>query len=243
MTISGYDKNSLNHGVVLDLPGYEATGSVIQDISSYHNNGIITSPTWTQLSSGLSVLTMDASDRIVIANETNFDFGLTTNFTAMAWIKTTYSADVQAVLVKINYDAASYEGWSFGTANGKSAYIQLDNRTSGTKYMQAAVSTATKTTFDGVWHHICGTYDGSQAVAGFRIYIDGIIRTSASTGNSATIDGTVTNNQAVTVGSWQTGAVVKPFIGSIGKWKVYNRKLTDSEVTKIYDAERSLFGV
>jgi len=62
MAIKLFDKVARNQGLVLYLPFMEGTGSSVHDLSKYHNNGTITGATWTQLPSGIWVLSFDGVD-------------------------------------------------------------------------------------------------------------------------------------------------------------------------------------
>jgi len=65
MAIKLFDKVARNQGLVLYLPFMEGTGSSVHDLSKYHNNGTITGATWTQLPSGIWVLSFDGVDDYV----------------------------------------------------------------------------------------------------------------------------------------------------------------------------------
>jgi len=81
----------------------------------------------------------------------------------------------------------------------------------------------------GNWHHLVGTYDGSQ----FNLYVDGTLAASVSRSGSITV-----NNVDLTVGN--RIALDRPFDGSIEEVRIWNRALTSQEV--INNANQELSG-
>lgn len=76
---------------------------------------------------------------------------------------------------------------------------------------------------DGQWHHIAGTYDGSE----MRVYLDGVLDGSmAAEGDIDRIDSDVWLGRLVD-GSY-------PFTGSMDEVRIYERSLSEDEVKQIY---------
>ncbi len=92
-------------GCVLHLSGLPGGGNKIYDRSPYGNIGTITGAVWKRLPSGLWYLDYDGSDdKVVIANESNFDF--TDTITIIMWVKpgtqtTAYAAIISKELLII----------------------------------------------------------------------------------------------------------------------------------------------
>ncbi len=95
----------------------------------------------------------------------------------------------------------------------------------------AAALEGTSTPADGTWVHIAGTYDGTT----FRIYINATQEaTSSSTGvlyNSP---------DPLEIGRHGYGAIDE-LNGPIAQPRIYNRALTAEEVSRNYDAGRTLY--
>ena len=74
------------------------------------------------------------------------------------------------------------------------------------------------------WHHIVGTYNGSQMI----VYVDG---------NNGTVVSTVSGNISATTASLFLGSEGSSnfFDGSIDEVRVYNRALSQSEITELYN--------
>jgi len=74
--------------------------------------------------------------------------------------------------------------------------------------------------FNGVWHHVAGTFDGNQ----LRLYVDGSLADSMDyTGAIAT------STYPVNIGrnSQETGRLYE---GAIDEVRIYNRALSEGEI-------------
>ena len=79
--------------------------------------------------------------------------------------------------------------------------------------------------WDGEWHHITGTYDGSIV----KLYVDG----NEISGGTGTAEDIAYNDEDFYIGSYGTGYY---FSGLIDEVKVYTRVLTLSEISEHYQA-------
>jgi hypothetical protein len=117
---------------------------------------------------------------------------------------------------------------------GRLRYVQ----TSGSSVVLFS-RTTTQTFFDDKWHHIVCSRGVSQS----EMYVDGILINSGSSGTAPGWDG---------LNSWSTmqaylgdnpNDVTYKFRGSIASARVYNRQLTQAEVTQNYNALKSRFAL
>jgi hypothetical protein len=76
----------------------------------------------------------------------------------------------------------------------------------------------------GVWHHVAGTYDGSE----MRLYLDGVLL------DSRQVSGTLFNGDGVHLSWWN-----EPLDGLLDEIGIYNRALTAKEIFAIYYAGSS----
>ena len=77
----------------------------------------------------------------------------------------------------------------------------------------------------GEWHHSCMTYDRVN----FRVYVDGDLIDSNLDSDPLVID-----SSSTTIGSW-VGGIGEFFNGLIDEVRVYNRALSETEVSEHYD--------
>jgi len=107
----------------------------------------------------------------------------------------------------------------------------------GGGYRIVKVSRATLTSG---WHHLSFTCDGRY----FRMYLDGVNVDTYDHGSTASIS--YSNNNNLLVGAEAgSGANVDGFYwsGNIAQVSIYNRALTEAEVSQNYNALRGRFGI
>lgn len=120
---AGFDKSAINAGLLLDLTLSEATGTVVLDRAKpRHPIVMINSPTWSKLSSGLGVNTLNGTNQwlecaAVSCADLNFTSG---DFSAAIWV--TITTPLSAM--KVGPTAA----WT-GTATDYRTYTVVDKAT------------------------------------------------------------------------------------------------------------------
>ena len=152
--------------------------------------------------------------------------------TVEAWVKGTTAQGRYRYLVAkgVNADEAASYGLFTGQTGGLFFYVY--DRT-----LDAAVSPGPGPgIWDGKWHHVAGTFDGTAV----RLYVDG-----KQVGNGAPaalkIDYNLPDGNDLFIGTvWPHGAqpahVTRGFTGSIDELSIYNRALSASEIQAIYSA-------
>lgn len=85
-----------------------------------------------------------------------------------------------------------------------------------------------------VWYHIVATHRSSDNFT--ALYVNGVLE------NTTTMAVSYSENAITTIGVFYTSGVL-PFNGEIGSIKTYNRALTATEVTTIYNATKSRYGL
>jgi len=157
--------------------------------------------------------TIDCGNNALVDNETNF--------TVEAWIRTSYDAPFPGELGIVRQGATSATGW---TNAGWSLRLRDDKPTFAVRKKDDSgywdLYTG-NTIIDGEWHHIVGTFDTTI----MRKYVDGTQTQSTSTGQSFLSSNTACN----------IGKINNYFNGEIKGVKVYNRTLTATEITSLYD--------
>lgn len=83
----------------------------------------------------------------------------------------------------------------------------------------------------GAWTHVVVTADGTNV----RTYING-----TQVGSALSYDGTIANGRELVIGAFASGTGVKSrfFNGIIDELRIYNRSLSASEVTRLYNMGR-----
>ncbi|HYD03417.1 MAG TPA: LamG-like jellyroll fold domain-containing protein [Alphaproteobacteria bacterium] len=174
-------------------------------------NGVVTGATWTAQGSGGSY-SFDGNDYITVSNANSLD-GLS-GLTVEVWTLNPVLQDHEYLVGKRkDLDAP----WSL-YAHNSGYWTFTINSTSG-------VTTPVVT---GQWTHIVGTWNGTVS----KIYTDGVLRNSYSFFTN--MPSYPSNN--VIVGAREAGSnKVYHYQGKIGEVHVYNRALSQSEITSRYD--------
>ena len=84
----------------------------------------------------------------------------------------------------------------------------------------------------GQWYNAVATYDGTDS----KIYVDGILETTNTVASSWG-----TSSMNLSIGSHGTSAPTEFFDGNISQPRIYNRALSQSEITQNYNAMKSRY--
>ena len=161
-------------------------------------------------------------DYVDVGNDLSLN--IRNNITVSAWVKTT-DIDAGPVIGK-NYlgGVVPFRIFVSDTTSVNAFGVYNGSVTGG--WIQA--SSSTKVT-DGNWHHLLGTYDSSNLI----YYIDGVQRgITPFSGNLPTNDGNVY------IGKYATTYF---FNGTIDNVLIYDRTLSPSEVSSLYDGSKATY--
>jgi|GEM_PF-3087854 len=203
------------------------TGAV-KDYSSYNNNGTLGGgnlskvPIWNSSGKIGGAYVFDGVDDYIEIPDSP-SVNITTNrITLSAWVKyTDAGGDTEGYVIKKGKFGASGP-YTLSAHEDGVVYFTFSNGTDGIGVNWGGGID------DGNWHHLVGTYNGSQAI----IYVDGIQRDNTSTNQNIT-----TTSSVVTIGGWVDNYRI--FNGTIDNPKIYNFALTGSQVWKMYVEENS----
>lgn len=142
------------------------------------------------------------------------------------WVKFSTSS-TQMFLAKA-LGATTYRGVLVYGSNGN-LLLQLINDASVNNRIQIQT---TKTFNDGLWHHVVVTSDGSSTAAGCKIYVDNMLQTVTVLYDALTA--TILTTAAFTLGT--RSSLDTFFTGSLDEVAVYDKELSVSEITWVYNA-------
>jgi hypothetical protein len=122
-------------------------------------------------------------------------------------------------------------GCRFNIDSSGNAYLALDDLTSGNTVASSGIDL-----FDNVWHNVVATENGITG----NIHID----TSLNTGSNAMLWYGTTRwpTNGASIGRDQND-VVYFLSGSVAVARIYNRVLSQAEITQNYDALKGRFGL
>ena len=222
---------SAANGLVASWPFDEGSGTLVRDSSGHGNNGTISGDAqWVGGFSG-SALSFDGNTgRVRVPDSASLDPA--TAVSVVAWIKATKpQGDYNYILAKgaSGCLAASY-GLYTGPNGGVMFYIARNGGLSYTRSPDGGDGV-----WNGTWHFVVGTYDGSSV----RLYTDG---TQIGNGRSSNgpIDYDFPENDLF-IGHYDKCAALD-FHGQVDSPQIYNRALTASEIRAMYDQSTGVSG-
>lgn len=205
---------------------YPGSGTTWYDISNNTNTGTLTNgPTFSTTNGGLIAFD-GVDDKVVVQNSSLINTNL---FTVEVWFKTSTAnrricvkeASDGTTTYSLQVDSSGYiNGGSYNPANG----------------INSSFSNTSKTVTDNLWHHAVIAAQ-SFTTNGLSIYVDSVVQTSTN----STAYFTTTNTDVFTIGN--RTFVSSAFSGSIALVKIYNRPLTQAEVSQNFNALRGRFGI
>jgi hypothetical protein len=204
-----------------DLNSYPGSGTVWYDLSGNGNHGtLVNGPTFTSANSG-SIILDGSNDYISIPN--NSTFNVTDNISVELWVKLETSQAnnlgflrkyVNGYLFYVTPDAN--RNFAFDSRNGDGTYY----RTTGTTNIQ-----------DGIWKYLVAQKIGIS----YKVYVNGVLEGSV---NAATV-GDISSDATLFLGT-DNGTYLN---GRIGSFKLYNRAISQSEITQNFNAHKKRFGL
>lgn len=191
----------------------QTSGTTATDSTPVADNGTVTgTPHWSTDCGGMGVFDFDGSTNYVsVASSSTFQ--PTESITIAAWIKGdawTTSSETNAILRKGQVGPNNY---NLCVPNG---HVSLCLDVSDLNGVQSSTVLST-----GRWYHVAATWDGATV----KIYIDGVLDTSASRSGTLNVD-----TRPVYIGG-RSGADF--FNGMIRDVRLYNRALSASEIQQL----------
>lgn len=230
-----YNKSIVSNVVTQQINGSDILfGTInINDIISYYNfndnvldskgtnNGTATAITYASGKSGNAGVFNGTTSRVITTNNANLQ--LTTG-SVCAYVKcTSAGSSYRGIVVKQNsYGLFLSNGvllaYSWGSATG----ITVGDRSTGINLN------------DGLWHHVVLTFQ-LGVVNGTKIYIDGVLRLTTSIA-------VVNQTKSFVVGAGTSDeTTIQNINGTIDSVSIFNKALSQSEVTEIYNLQNAGF--
>lgn len=219
-----------------NLPGYLPTNGLVlwmpftgnaNDLSGNNNNGTVNGAVLTndRFNSSNNAYNFNGSGNYILVNNcTNMDNNY---LTASLWFKST-STQFQQLLYKVNFGNSQKEEYSICTNFGQSGVINASIKNGNNCNVGGAgwmMNNVNAIYTDGSWHHLVFTYNGTNS----RVYIDG-----AQISNTIFPTSVIDNcpGGKFIIGVNYAGGI--GFNGQIDDIGVWNRALTQQEITSLY---------
>ncbi len=165
-----------------------------------------------------------------------FDIAYNAAQTYVAWIKTSQTT-YGTIMGKSDADIP-YQGWWFAIDGGLTnsirwEYVQTVTTNHLWKRWQNVLFS------NGNWHHIV-VVKGNNTANNLKLYLDGVEQTNVSNIYD-TLSTTVTTSIPFQIGI--RDSFKYPFNGTINEVRIYNRALNATEIKRLYERKRILFGI
>lgn len=199
----------------------EGTGTVAADSSGHGNHGtVLGGAQWVPGRFGAALSFEGTTARVQVANSASLEPASAVSVSA--WVKRAGSpGDYRYILAKgaTGCISASYALYS-GPNGGLAFYVSNGH---GSSYVLSP--DAGSRVWDGNWHLVVGTFDGSTV----RLFVDGS-EVGSGTPHSAPIGYLLTNSNDLFIGDYP-GCRAHSFLGVIDEVMVWSRALTPAEVS------------
>ena len=160
----------------------------------------------------------------------------------------TITSNLITVCVWVNRDADGWNGalFGFGTAQSSTQDIYFwggdSNRQFGYNTWNSDSwgfngSTAAGEIMDGEWHHLTAVFNRSTITSSL-IYVDGVSK-SLSQVRGTSVTRTPSKNFGIGLNGWETASQL--LNGNLSNTLVYNKQLTQAEITQNYNAQKNRF--
>jgi hypothetical protein len=202
---------------------YPGSGTTWTDLSGISSNVTLANTTYQAANGGSIVFNGTTS----YANF-NANIGTTNVVTVEMWVKTN---SLNAPGGSMYFGFSKYDLWTYG---GNIGY----NTAGGDQY---GITSARATTLgiEGAWKHIvCVMNAGSNA--GNKIYINGTSETMSQIAGTFSTVNSVFNSGAGRISSWTFDANWYMNM-NVASFKVYNRELTQAEITNNFNSTKQRF--
>ena len=218
--LPGLVLTSAAEGADLSLAGWwrfdEGSGSTVYDRSGNGNDGTLNGdPQWVAGKIGGALGFDGRGDYVDCGNDASLD--ITDKVTIAVWVKTNDAGNGQHNPYVTKGDC------SYAIKHHISNSIEFFIYDDGDWHV---VHFPVDGSFNDVWHHLAGTYDGTN----LKLYIDGTLEaTTAYTGSIA--------NNVFSVNIGRNAQTERFYKGAIDDVRIYNRALTQDEIAAIYACE------
>ena len=243
MLISGV---TLKNVYVVDIGGVTANLSMFLDAATYTSG-----TTWADssgngknanIAGAVSTYTVNGSN-VIRFNGSAFanaylGFGTTLNTSAG------YTFEVWAQPAASSTSYTLIGEWDVNTVDGGWTDAQmgfLSNNRISAGYYSGATAIAPTVTAGGSWYQIVLAYNGAS---NGNLFINGSkVATTGQVIKQNPAAGTFLSLGKPDGAGGYIGGVTNNFTGNIGAWRVYNRTLTDAEITQNFNGLRGRYGI
>jgi hypothetical protein len=204
----------------------EGRGTTVADSSGHGNDGVLSGgATWATGHSGTALSFDGSTGQVRVPNSASLE---PATVTVSAWVKQDGSPGSFRYIVAKGATgciAASY-GLYTGPDGGLQFYV---SQARGTTYARSP--DAGTGVWDGGWHDVVGSYDGST----IRLYVDGV-QIGSGTSYPGALEYLLHDSNDLFIGNYP-GCADHEFLGTIDNVVVWNRALSPSDIAALRSSQ------
>jgi hypothetical protein len=214
---------SPNPNLFQGMVGYWPFNGNAKDATAYRNNGTVTGATLTTDRKGRanSAYAFNGAGSTYVSIADNAILDITGDVTVSAWIKPAAATQNTNARIVTKYDGTNIDYLMAYNGTTQIMRFLVDANSRVTALSTTSINDPAK------WYHLVGVRSGSTVY----LYVNG-----SQEGSAAVTGATHTNNFPLVVGADSGGG--NSFNGSIDDVRVWNRGLSQAEVTALYNEYR-----
>ena len=211
-------------------PSYPRSGTTFYSVANSNNTltfSLLNGVSYSSESGGS--LVFDGADDEVVSNDV---YTMVSGMTWDIWVKRTSDGNIFNMMMSNFLPYMAFRGTGSGSDINK-CHVTYRTVTGGTT-TQRNLYTTGATFSNNVWYNFTYTllYDLQNQLATAKIYVNGVFNTSSSNNSDAINQPSV--GSRLRLGNYTSNQY--PFPGYIGRFLVYNKVLTDAEISQNYNA-------
>ena len=222
----------VTNGLVLNLDAsrtssYPNSGTTWTDISGNGNNGTLTNGPVFGTASGGQITFDGVNDYVEMGTITSLNL---INISISVWVKPTTITDYIPVIGRY-HNTTTYNGWELYYFKSTNKFY-FGGRESSSSYLQVM---SNNTYSINNWYNITGVKSGNV----WSLYVNGVLDNSLTLGSGTIAFGT----NSIQIGGLITSGASYYGKSDISQSIIYNRALSQSEITQNFNATKSRFGL
>jgi hypothetical protein len=234
-------QNIITRGLVLHLDAsalesYPSSGTSWFDISGNNNHGTLTNgPTFSSSNQGYIIF--DGTNDYVTTTDVNHG---TSEFTLEAWVYFN-SLNSSNTIIKKNTDNDFWPVFSLSVGNDGVLSGYYSSQIYGQCLEGALSSSGLIST--GQWYHLCFS-KGSAGYTTMKLHRNSISQSWTNLLYGSHINNVCDSSRPVVIGiNYDYPNFIHPLNGRIPVARLYNRQLSDAEISQNYNTQKSRFGL
>jgi len=209
------------------------------DLSGNRNTGTLISGSSYNTGSGGNIQFDGTDDYVYCPYNVSFK---PSQITISAWIKPTSSTSNWSKIISYPYRvddswAEPYFSWCLSISESTTGKPNLIISTDNGGTFDREDCTATTSLTNGIWYFVVATYDGTN----LKMYINGVLETTQPHSTAGNIK--YISDSIVSIGNRSVYYIGEYANGKISNVQIYNRALTESEITQNFNAHKSRYSI